>query len=333
MNRYLSKNELHDYGAGSGNTADQAHALLLQQKETWPMLRNGAATLDSVVSREIDFGHFSMKVQFNPGRIVSSSAKVDKKSIAERRCFLCEENLPPEQKGLKSGDYSILCNPFPIFPEHFTIPHTAHIDQRISGAFAAMLELTREMGTRYSLFYNGPKCGASAPDHLHFQAGTFGFMQIDTTWEHLVEHYGSWLVHEPGTRIAAVDDTLRRFLVIESDDAGRCENEFARIFEAFGAFNEHPGEEPMVNIVTSFRDGRWRAMVFLRRKHRPEQFFAEGEEQILFSPASVDFGGVCITPLERDFNRMNRELLTDMFSQLSVQRDVLDAVAQAVRAT
>lgn len=331
MNRYLSENELQAYGAGSGNTADLAHALLLQQKETWPMLSKGAATLDTVVSREIDFGHFSMNVQFNPGRIVSSSAKVDKKSIAERRCFLCEENLPPEQKGLKSGDYTILCNPFPIFPEHFTIPHTSHIDQRISGAFTDMLRLTRELGSRYSLFYNGPKCGASAPDHLHFQAGDFGFMQLDTTWQNLAEHYGTWLINEPGTRIAAVDDTIRRFLVIESSDAARCELEFERIFDAFSRHNEHPGEEPMVNVLSSYRDGRWRVIIFLRRKHRPEQFFAEGEEQILFSPASVDFGGVCITPVERDFNRLNRELLTDMFNQLSVRREVLDAVTEAVR--
>jgi ATP adenylyltransferase/5',5'''-P-1,P-4-tetraphosphate phosphorylase II len=329
--RFLTYDDLKPYGAAADDLAELAHALVRQQTETWAMLQEGASTLDQVEVREIEFPHFTMKVQFNPGRIGSSSAKVDNKSIAERKCFLCLDALPPEQKGIETGDYTVLCNPFPIFREHFTVPHRRHVDQRIPGSFSDLLRITRALGSRYSLFYNGPACGASAPDHLHFQAGEFGFMSIDTQWETLVRHYGQWLIEEAGTRVAAVDDSLRRFIVIESEDAARIEDLFARLFEAFSKFNPDSSDEPMVNVLTAHRDGRWRVIVFLRRRHRPEQFFRKGEDRIVFSPASVDFGGVCITPVEKDFHLMNRELLTDMFGQLSARREVFDEVVGALR--
>ncbi|MCC5924991.1 MAG: DUF4922 domain-containing protein [Bacteroidetes bacterium] len=328
MSRFLSANDLNNPGS---SLADMSRALLQQQYANWPMLQKGADTLKTVVSKEITFDGFRMSIQFNPGRIVSSAAKVDKKSIAERKCFLCLENLPPEQKGVETGDYTVLCNPFPIFPEHFTIPHKRHIDQRISGAFPDMLQLTKEMGSRYSLFYNGPKCGASAPDHLHFQAGDFGFMGIDNTWPDLVKNHGIWLSENVLTRIASVDDGLRRFIVINSSSHTESVQAFNTLFNSFSAFNEDPEEEPMVNVLTSYRQNRWTTIVFLRKKHRPNQFFLDGDAQILFSPASVDFGGVCITPLERDFDRLNADLLTDMFTQLSADKAVLMAVSDSLQ--
>jgi hypothetical protein len=329
--RYLMPEDLQTFGFSGTDTAAMAKALIAHQTSTWPMLRNGASSLDSVQVRQIDFGSFSMKVQFNPGRIVSSAAKVDQKSIAERKCFLCEANLPAEQKGIETGDYVILCNPFPIFPEHFTIPHKQHIPQQIPRAFQAMLGLTRELGSRYSLFYNGPKCGASAPDHLHFQAGDFGFMTIDHTWQHLVKHHGAWIHQSGDGRIAKVDDGLRRFIVTESPDMSWTEQQFARIFEAFSTHNPTPEEEPMLNILTAYTENRWRVIIFLRKRHRPDQFFLEGNDKIVFSPASVDFGGVCITPVEKDFHLMDKVLLTNMFGQLSVGKDVLNDVAGALQ--
>jgi hypothetical protein len=329
--QFLTEQDLQKYGSNGSDLAGLAHALLRQQSETWPMLQAGAATLDTVVVKEIAFDHFTMKVQFNAGRITSTSAKVDSKSIAERKCFLCLENLPPAQRGVEAGAYTILCNPFPIFPEHFTIPHRDHIDQRIPGAFDDMLRLTRDIGSRYSLFYNGPKCGASAPDHLHFQAGDYGFMPIDRGWEALVEPCGEWLIQDEDTRVAAVDDSLRRFIVIESADEGRVSELFARTFETFARFNDSPEDEPKVNVLTAYRNGRYRAIVLLRRAHRPWQFFEEGEDRIVFSPASVDFGGVCITPVEKDFHLMSRELLEDMFAQVSTTPDVLQAVSSDMR--
>jgi hypothetical protein len=350
---FLSNEELLANGLPSGESdlADRAKALLTHQHATWPMLQKGASTLGDVIVRAIPMDHYEMKLQFNPGRIVSSSAKVDAKSIAERKCFLCLEHLPAEQKGVIAGfgefavdasdtanpdNYVILANPFPIFPEHYTIPHRSHVPQRIRDSFPAMLALSESMGSRYSLFYNGPRCGASAPDHLHFQAGDFGFMTIDSTWPDLVEHHGNWVKNSESIRIAGVDDGLRKFVVLQSDSKSELEAHFETLYTCFEALNEeiHPGqtmEEPMFNVISSYKDSKWTVIVFLRRKHRPHQFFAEGDDKILFSPASVDFGGVCITPVEVDFKRIDQELLTEMFGQLSVTSEHLRVVLDALR--
>lgn len=350
---FLSNEELQANGLPSGesNLADRSKAMLSHQNATWPMLQKGASTLGDVIVRSIQMDGFEMKLQFNPGRIVSSSAKVDAKSIAERKCFLCLEHLQAEQKGVISGsgafaedatdtanpdNYVVLANPFPIFPEHFTIPHRSHVPQRIRDSFPAMLALSKSMGSRYSLFYNGPRCGASAPDHLHFQAGDFGFMTIETAWPELVKLHGEWITESESIRLAGVDDGLRKFIVLQSNSETELKNRFETLYNSFESLNEvlHPGqvmEEPMFNIIASFRDEKWTIIVFLRKKHRPHQFFAEGDDKVLFSPASVDFGGVCITPVEADFNRIDRELLVDMFGQLSVGTEHLHEVLDALR--
>lgn len=350
---FLSNEELLANGLPNreSDMANRSKALLTQQQATWPMLQKGASTLGDVIVRTIQMDGFEMKLQFNPGRIVSSSAKVDAKSIAERKCFLCLEHLPAEQKGVIAGNgvfaqnatdtanpdnYVVLANPFPIFPEHFTIPHRSHVPQRIRDSFPAMLALSNSMGSRYSLFYNGPRCGASAPDHLHFQAGDFGFMTIETVWPELVKLHGEWITESDLIRIAGVDDGLRKFIVLQSNSAAELKNRFEILYNRFESLNEelHPGqimEEPMFNIIASFRDEQWTIIVFLRKKHRPQQFFAEGDDKVLFSPASVDFGGVCITPVEVDFNRIDRELLSDMFDQLSVGPEHLREVMNALR--
>jgi hypothetical protein len=312
--------------------AMQSRALLRHQREHWPMLAKGFESLETVQVRTFDFDGFGIKVQFNPGRIISSSAKVDKKTIRERKCFLCQANLPPEQKGVPYGDYMVLGNPFPIFSEHFTIPHLEHIPQLIRDAFGPMLDLSEAMGRYYTLFYNGPRCGASAPDHLHFQGGERGFMPIDVTWEDMVARHGTWVADDDRLRIARVDDGLRRYVVLESDDKAKLTQRFDQLYSAFDEASRMAGseagedEEPMLNILTTNEAGRWRVVAFLRRKHRPARFFAEGDEKMVFSPASVDFGGVCITPVERDFERITADDLRDMFNEVSITPEVLDAV-------
>lgn len=158
------------------------HNLLTGQLASWETARNNYAALSGVRVKELNVNGIPYKVQFNPARIVSSGAKVDAKSIQERKCFLCPANLPPVQKGIPfGGHYHILVNPFPIFPRHLTIPELAHTPQRIASRFTDMLELAEAL-TEYTIFYNGPRCGASAPDHAHFQAGNKGFMPIEKDW-------------------------------------------------------------------------------------------------------------------------------------------------------
>ena len=158
---------------------EQVEKLIQEQLIEWPLVSQNFAALGKVQSKDITVGHVEYRAQLNPARIVSSAAKVDTKSIQERKCFLCAQNRPKEQKGVRYKQYEILINPFPIFPRHLTIPDINHVDQKISNRIADMLDLARELDD-YVIFYNGPKCGASAPDHMHFQAGNKGFMGIET---------------------------------------------------------------------------------------------------------------------------------------------------------
>jgi hypothetical protein len=306
----------------NGNTqAGKAHALLEQQKGVWELLRNGYDTLRTVRTRAFDFDGFQIKVQFNPGRLTSTVAKVDAASIKVRKCFLCTENLPPAQRGIPcDGEYLVLCNPFPIFPEHFTISSVRHTPQLIRDSFAALLQLTRDLGSRYTVFYNGPRCGASAPDHLHFQAGNRSHLPIDAEYDLVKEKLGSWLVRSGVLRAYAFEDYLRRHVAFESPDATLLQRAFGALYEVLQDGGP-AGEEPMMNILGFYTNGEWRIHVFPRAKHRPAFYFKEGDEKLLISPAAVELGGICTTPREQDFERVTREHIVDMYSEVCVSAD------------
>jgi ATP adenylyltransferase/5',5'''-P-1,P-4-tetraphosphate phosphorylase II len=195
------------------NYSDAAKQLLEIQKKQWPMLAAGYNSLDTVKSKSFQFDGFKINAQFNAGRMTSTSAKVDPKSISERKCFLCSENLPEEQKGILYNDkYIILCNPFPIFPAHFTLTHKEHTPQRIVDTFSDMLDLSKDLSKHYSVIYNGPRCGASAPDHLHFQAGNKFFMPIDDEFHQIKNEYGKVIYENDDLSFYAIDDEVRKFV-------------------------------------------------------------------------------------------------------------------------
>lgn len=301
--------------------ADMSRALLAQQKDTWELPRKGYESLKSVETRNFEFDGFNVKVQFNPGRIVSSSAKVDAASIKERKCFLCYNHLPQEQKGIRYGsDYLILCNPFPIFTEHFTIPHIEHTPQRIDTSYSTALDLCRDLSAYYTVFYNGPKCGASAPDHLHFQAGEKFFMPIDQEYENIRETLGKKIADNGMLQIYAVDGYLRKFISFESSDKQQIETALDLYLKSYQKISA-PGEEPMMNMLFFYGNGKWRVLAFPRDKHRPSYYFAEGDDNILLSPASVDMGGVLITPLEKDFLKITKDNIIDIFAQVTASEE------------
>jgi ATP adenylyltransferase/5',5'''-P-1,P-4-tetraphosphate phosphorylase II len=317
----LSDNELHRF-TDSADWADKAYALLAQQEETWDLLARNYRELSKVKSRDLSIDGSTYRLQFNPGRITSTAANVDEQAIRQRACFLCSANLPALQRGLKyTNDYVILCNPFPIFQEHFTIPHREHVPQQIGNSFPMLLRLAQDLSERYVVLYNGPKCGASAPDHLHFQAGEKGFLPIEDEYEDLITSEGEKIADIDGMLVFGVANFLRRFVSLESDNATLLQKAFAlfhRTFQEIVASDE----EPMMNIVCSFQDGEWRVMIFPRAKHRPSFFFEPGEKKMLISPAAVDLGGVIITPVEKDFRAVTKEHLVQMFDEVSIARDV-----------
>lgn len=300
-----------------------AKELLDRQTKNWDWCINGYGSLKTVITHEFKYDGFSLKVQFNPGRMTSTSAKVDPKSIKERKCFLCEASLPPAQERLEyKNGYRILVNPFPIFPEHFTIPKIEHLPQQIMGNFGEMLELAKDLDGEFTVFYNGPKCGASAPDHFHFQAGTRKFMTIENDFVTLKRRYAVSSRSIDGVEVTMVDDGIRKMVFMQGTDKIAIEKEFYLIFNRYSDI-KHLDEEPLMNILAWTEGEEFRVVVFLREKHRPARYFAEGTKRILLSPASVDIGGVGVIPVEDDFNRITQEILTELLTEVFVSRELL----------
>ncbi|HUI09309.1 MAG TPA: DUF4922 domain-containing protein [Bacteroidota bacterium] len=332
MDEAIERRLLSDRGlslAAGGDLASRAHALLEQQEETWPMFRQSYAALDRVQTRTIDMGDFPVRVQWNPARIVSSSANVDPAAIRARKCFLCVANLPDEQRGLLYGSsYIVLGNPFPIFREHLTIPHSTHTPQRIDEPFGTMLDLARAMQRRYLVTYNGPRSGASAPDHLHFQAGEKGFMPLEGDLERL-ETGGAGLSIAGGVKLTAVEAQVRRFFVLRGAEREPLVRAFLKLLAALGSVLGEK-EEPMVNVLASFENGVWTVIVFPRARHRPSAYFAEGDEKILLSPAAIDCGGVLTTPLEKDFEKLTAEKIREIFGEIFIPHEAFASACALV---
>lgn len=300
--------------------------LLTGQLESWETARNNYAALSTVKVKELDVNGVLYKVQFNPARIASSGAKVDAKSIKERKCFLCPANLPPVQKGIPfEGHYNILVNPFPIFPRHLTIPEQAHVDQSIATRIGDMLELAKSLSD-YVIFYNGPKCGASAPDHAHFQAGNKGFLPIEKDWQSRIAEK---VVGNESATLWYLNDAPRATLVIESVSKESAVAMFGLIYRSLEV---KEGEyEPMMNVLALYEEDRWVVFVFPRAKHRPACYTAEGEANLLSSPASVDLGGVFITPVEKDFLKITAEDVAQILSEVCVSAADFQQIRQRIQ--
>lgn len=323
----LSPSALRHYTSET-DLASVAHALLEQQRETWELLRNGYRSLQSVQSKTFELDDQTLRVQFNPGRLASSSAAVDEESIRQRKCFLCLDHLPADQRGIAFGEeYVILCNPFPIFPEHFTIPHIQHIPQLIAASFPVLLQLGEKLAARYTVFYNGPRCGASAPDHLHFQAGLKGFMPLEYEYDAMITGAGEKLADINGLLVFAVGRLVRKFIAIEGDDPDLLSAVFSELYQA-AAELAGSAEEPMMNILCSYDEGEWHVVIFPRAKHRPSFFYEEGDGKILISPAAVDLGGVVITPVEKDFQRVDEEVLEALFREVCLSANDFDRLVE-----
>ncbi len=304
---------------------DKISEFFNQQLQVWDTARNNFAALANVKVKEFDVAGSKVKVQFNPARIVSSAAKVDAKSLKERKCFLCAANRPDVQEGIEWKNYTILINPFPIFPRHLTIPCNDHVDQRIAGRIADMMNLAAEL-EGYTLFYNGPKCGASAPDHMHFQAGNCGFMpieeEVETAKKEVVAKIGD-------AELSLVSGTSHPYFLIRTAEVANGEKAFDMVYDRLVIPEGEP--EPMLNVLCRYEAGVWSILVFPRKKHRPACYFAEGEANILISPASVDMGNVFITPLEKDFEKITAADIKQIFDECCLNEEELRTIANNIK--
>ncbi|MBI1937975.1 MAG: DUF4922 domain-containing protein [Ignavibacteriales bacterium] len=301
--------------------ADKTKKLLEDQKNSWEVLRENYKNLSKTETKIFGFGNFEVKVQCNPERIKSTGADVSRDALNSRPCFLCGENLPAEQDGLLyNKKYLILANPYPIFDEHFTITKTKHSPQTIIGNFEDMLDLSEELGRDYSLFYNGPKCGASAPDHMHFQAAQKNIIPVEYEADTVKEKLSTQTFGTPKIKLFFIENFLRCVMIMESSNKGELLYGFKILINALKKISL-PKEEPMLNIISTYNNQLRRVFIFPRLLHRPKQFFENGEKKILVSPAAVDMGGLIILPREEDFNKINPNDIIDIYRQVSVTKE------------
>lgn len=272
----------------------EVNHLFSSQQEVWPQLAQGIRQLEDTKVKTLSWDdQFFVTIQYNPARKVSTTAKVDKKSLEEAPCFLCEANRPVQQKGIPFLEkYIILCNPFPILQNHLTIPLHSHVPQRIGKKIKEMLMLAEQLPD-YAVFYNGPKSGASAPHHFHLQAG----------------------LKMPA--LLQGDNELRTCLTIESKDIEEMDELFNDLY--FYLRSRQPDEEePMMNVIAFVENNRYNLHVFPRRAHRPACYYEEGSRKMLISPGAVDMAGCLITVREEDFNRIDKHHVEEIFAQVSL---------------
>jgi hypothetical protein len=284
--------------------------LFERQTRAWPQLAQGIEGVARAQTRPVRIDWFDVFIRHLPHRMTSTTASVARESVAKRPCFLCAANLPPEEEGLQlDDDFTIYCNPFPIVDRHLTIAHREHRSQRIANQFGSMLDIASRL-PGYFVIYNGPECGASAPDHMHFQAGSRALFPIEKDTAGLtgvtVPNYGRNVLQLRGHDRSALIDRMDRAIDLLAE-----------------ATSKRP--EPMVNIAVFHESGEWVAYLFPRGKHRP-QVFHTGE--LTVSPASIDLCGIFVVPLAKDFERITGEDIAAVFREVTLPDDQFQEVAR-----
>ncbi len=307
-----------------------------RQLEKWEAARQRYHDLRSAKTRELAVGTYSIQVQWNPARMVSTGAKIDQKTIAERPCFLCEKNRPKEQiKKEIDGQYELLVNPFPILQQHFTIPSLKHQPQRILESYGEIHKLLEEF-PEMMVFYNGPLCGASAPDHAHFQAGTSGLLPLQKSWQRLSRNLTTLVSLNDDEDISLIDDYPCTALLIRSRSQYGDEQLFRRLYEALeGVRIQESGDnggEPMMNIVAWRCNDDFLSVVFPRTKHRPDCYFKEGNEQYIISPGALDMAGLIITPRQEDYERLTPEMALGILDEITLKGEALQQLIDSLKA-
>lgn len=302
--------------------------LLNSQKKTWTGLKESYAGLAAVKVRRIRCDGFYISVQYNPGRIVSTAADVDPAKIRKRRCFLCMENLPGGQRGIEYLQrYLVLCNPFPIFSGHLTISLIQHREQAIEGELAMFLSLVKDFSPSFTVFYNGAKCGASAPDHMHFQAAPVNTLPVEN--ENILRKKRFSIRKTDGIICYRLKEMGRSIFVLEGKDRFAVELYMKKFIAALQTAL-HCTDEPMMNLSGSYGESGWRIIFFPRRRHRPDAYYREGEARITVSPGLVDMGGLIVAPLEVDFNRLNASTVMDIYKDVSLEEATLEEVISSI---
>lgn len=290
------------------------------QLSVWPMAAANFRALKSVQVKEMTVCGTQCRVQFNPCRIASSTADTSPEAIAARPCFLCSENRPAEQfhlkfNGRKHRSYNIQVNPFPIFPGHLVIARCEHIPQAIWHHFPDMMSFCLKY-PEYTVFYNGPRSGASAPDHLHFQACPRSMMPLECAIDSFLDNPGEPIATNKDATLYHYTGYTRGVFALKSLTSKSMAKLFYRLLCCCSASEE--AEEPRFNLYTWHSGREYRTMVILRGAERSHHYFAEGEEHLAMTPGAADMAGVFIAPMREDFDKVDARMLADMLEEVTI---------------
>lgn len=300
-----------------------------RQIETWEEARKRYRDMHNIQTKELTGDTFTIIAQHNPARILSTGASIDKDDISRRQCFLCEDNRPDVQtKRAIDSRFDLLVNPYPILPTHFTIPLKSHSPQQIYGYYEEIYKILEEY-PEITVFYNGPKCGASAPDHAHFQAGTSGVLPLQHSWARLSRNLTPVVAVNENEGIWIINDYPCTAFVIKGKAANDCRQLFTRLYHALPM--KDGDTEPMMNIVAWKNSDSFITVVFPRSKHRPDCYYANGSGQCLISPGALDMAGLLVMPRKEDFNKITAEKAFCILKEVSLSDKDIESVAEKIK--
>ncbi len=316
---------VYDGTPGEPPLASRCRELFSQQMFTWQEFAAAHLELNGAWLRELSSGPHTVLVQFNPGRTVSATAAIDDDAVRNRPCFLCPDRLPVSQAAVRyREDFLILVNPRPIFSPHYTVVHIRHLPQHLEPHIDTLLTLTRDLGDGLTVFYNGPRCGASAPDHHHFQVCPAGSIPVEKVWE---ENGGKRRELAGGVSLGILNLPGRTALVVEGGNRAAVADALVRLLPALRRAAERDSdEEPMLNLLCHYQDRSWRLLLFPRRRHRPAAYYREGEEAVLVTPGAVEMGGLLITVREEDFLKMNFALVEEIYREVALEGETVEKI-------
>ena len=331
-------------------SAPEVDAFFQSELQGWPeAAERYQAVQQQVQTRTLAVeSDVELQAQWNPARIVSTGARVDSKSLAQRPCFLCDKNRPPQQHSLTTEKhFRLLVNPFPILPQHFTIPLRSHTPQHIYPYFGTLLRLAWNM-PQSIVFYNGPLCGASCPDHMHLQAGSRGVVPLERDWN-IYEKGLRKIYPLTGTEAALMEESgnadsrcglyllttyVCPVIVIRSMSTQWDSDLCQRVYDALPVHSDE--HEPRMNVVSWRQAGgighpdELITLVFPRSKHRPDCYFAQGEEQMMVSPGALDMCGLIVTPRQQDFLRLTPSMAASLLQEVSLTPDEMESVVRRI---
>lgn len=301
----------------------ELNKFIKDQLSVWQLASSNFRALKTAPSREVDVFGLKCRIQYNPRRVISSTADTSPAAIASRKCFLCADNRPKEQfhlgfEGRKGRNYHIQINPYPIFRGHLVIVRDEHIPQEIWHHFPDMLDFAARYKD-YLVFYNGPSSGASAPDHLHFQAIPKHNLPLEEVVDEFLDHPGEPLATVKDASLYKFDGYARGVFALRATTSKSLAKLFYRLLDCTDRGKGE--EEPMFNLYAYVKNGEYRTIVVMRSAKRSHHFYSKGADHLTISPGAADIAGLFVAPFREDYDKADTALLEELLSEVCIGED------------